>query len=283
MRNKMKLTRRSALTLPLIPSLAAQPRATMPQQFVRFERAGSAAYGSLTGDFITELTGAPWRGGVPAGRSYNVSAVKLLVPCEPSKVLAVGRNYKSHIGKEKAPTRPEFFYKPPACLQNPGDPIIIPKDSRNTHYEAELVIVIGKKLKNVSRTEAEAGIFGYTCGNDVSERDWQGGKDADMQWWRAKGADTFGPLGPVIVAGFKPGPQTILSRLNGEVKQKQLLSDLLFDCPAIVEFAARYVTLLPGDVIFTGTPGTTSAMKPGDTIEVEIGGIGTLKNPVTGA
>jgi 2-keto-4-pentenoate hydratase/2-oxohepta-3-ene-1,7-dioic acid hydratase in catechol pathway len=208
--------------------------------------------------------------------------VKLLYPCEPSKVLAVGLNYKSHIGNRPAPSRPEFFFKPITSLQNPGDPIIIPKDSKNTHYEAELVIVIGKKLKNVSRAEAEAGIFGYTCGNDVSERDWQNGADKDLQWWRAKGADTYGPMGPVIAVGFKPGPKMqISSRLNGEVKQKQVLSDLLFDCPAIVEFAARYVTLVPGDVIFTGTPGTTSAMKPGDTIEIEITGIGTLRNPVT--
>lgn len=279
----MKLTRRSALTMPLMSGLVAQTRGNRLAQFVRFERAGKAAYGSLSGEFISELTAAPWAGGVSTGRSYNVSSVKVLYPSEPSKVLAVGRNYKSHIGKEKAPTRPEFFYKPPTSLQNPGDPIVIPKDSKNTHYEAELVIVIGKKLKNVSRSEAETGIFGYTCGNDVSERDWQGGKDADMQWWRAKGADTYGPMGPVIVAGFKPGPQRITSRLNGEIKQTQLLADLLFDCPTIVEFAARYVTLLPGDVIFTGTPGTTSPMKPGDTIEVEISGIGILKNPVTGA
>lgn len=283
MRINMKLTRRSALALPLASGLAAQTRGNVVKQFVRFERAGKAAYGSLTGEFISELTAAPYAGGVSTGRSHNVSSVKLLYPCEPTKVLAVGRNYKSHIGKEKAPTRPEFFYKPLSCLQNPGGPIVIPKDSKNTHYEAELVIIIGKRLKNVSRAEAEAGIFGYTCGNDVSERDWQGGKDADMQWWRAKGADTYGPMGPVIVAGFKPGPQEICSRLNGEVKQKQLLSDLLFDCPAIVEFAARYVTLMPGDAIYTGTPGTTSAMKPGDTIEVEIAGIGNLKNPVTGA
>lgn len=287
MRIKMKFTRRTALALPLAPGLSAQNRGiaevrgNVVKQFVRFERGGKAAYGLLAGEFIAELTGAPWAGGVAVGRSHNISSVKLLYPAEPSKVLAVGLNYKSHIGDRPAPTRPEFFYKPITCLQNPGDPIIIPKDSKNTHYEAELVVVIGKKLKNVSRAEAEAGIFGYTCGNDVSERDWQGGPDKDLQWWRAKGADTYGPMGPVIVVGFKPGPQQITSRLNGEVKQKQLLSDLLFDCPAIVEFASRYVTLMPGDVIFTGTPGATSAMKPGDTIEIEIFGIGILKNPVT--
>jgi 2-keto-4-pentenoate hydratase/2-oxohepta-3-ene-1,7-dioic acid hydratase in catechol pathway len=283
MRIKMKFTRRTVLSLPLAAHLAAQPKGAAAKQFVRFERGGKAAYGSLAGEFIAELTAAPYAGGVATGRSHNISTVRLLYPCEPSKVLAVGRNYKSHIGNEKAPTRPEFFYKPVSCLQNPGDPIVIPKDSKNTHYEAELVLVIGAKLKSVSRTQAEAGIFGYTCGNDVSERDWQGGKDPDMQWWRAKGADTYGPLGPVIVTGWKPGPQQISLRLNGEVKQKQVLSDLLFDCPAIVEFASRYVTLLPGDVIFTGTPGSTSAMKHGDTVEVEIVGIGVLKNPVVGA
>jgi len=287
MRIKMKLTRRTALALPLAPGLSAQNRGIAEvrgnevKQFVRFERGGKAAYGLLAGEFIAELSGPPWAGGVAAGRSHNISSVKLLCPCEPSKILAVGLNYKSHIGNQKAPTRPEIFYKPITCLQNPGDPIVIPKDSKNTHYEAELVAVIGKKLKNASRAEAEAGIFGYTCGNDVSERDWQGGPDKDLQWWRAKGADTYGPMGPMIVVGFKPGRHQISSRVNGEVKQKQLLSDLLFDCPAIVEFASRYVTLMPGDVIFTGTPGATSAMKPGDTVEVEITGIGILKNPVT--
>ncbi len=283
-RFKMKLTRRSALALALSPSLAAQAQSEKAvTHFVRFQQGGRAAYGVLSDGVIAEFSGNLFGARKPTGRKIKLVEVKLLYPCEPSKILAVGLNYKSHIGNQKAPTRPEIFYKPITCLQNPGDPIVIPKDSKNTHYEAELVVVIGRMLKNVSRAEAEAGIFGYTCGNDVSERDWQNGADKDLQWWRAKGADTFGPLGPVIAAGFVPSTGRIELRLNGEVKQKQALSDLLFDCPAIVEFASRYVTLMPGDVIYTGTPGTTTAMKAGDVVEVEIPGIGLLRNPVRGA
>jgi 2-keto-4-pentenoate hydratase/2-oxohepta-3-ene-1,7-dioic acid hydratase in catechol pathway len=282
MRINMELTRRNAIALALSSGLAAEAQPGGGTSYVRFEHGGRVSYGVLSDGVIAEFAGNLFGGRKPTGRKLKLPEVKLLYPCEPSKVLAVGLNYKSHIGSQKPPSRPEIFYKPITCLQNPGDAIVIPKDSKNTHYEAELVVVIGKKLKNATRAEAEAGIFGYTCGNDVSERDWQNGPDKDMQWWRAKGADTYGPLGPVIVAGFKPGPQQISSRLNGEIKQKQVLSDLLFDCPACVEFASKYVTLLPGDAIYTGTPGATSAMKAGDTIEVEISGIGVLKNPVVG-
>jgi 2-keto-4-pentenoate hydratase/2-oxohepta-3-ene-1,7-dioic acid hydratase in catechol pathway len=137
--------------------------------------------------------------------------------------------------------------------------------------------VIGKTARQVAENDALNYVFGYTCGNDVSERDWQ--RD-DLQWWRAKGADTFGPLGPSIATGLEYRKSRLQTRVNGEVKQSQLLSDLLFDVPAIVSFASRHVTLHPGDVIYTGTPGATSAMKPGDMVEVEIDGIGVLRNRV---
>jgi 2-keto-4-pentenoate hydratase/2-oxohepta-3-ene-1,7-dioic acid hydratase in catechol pathway len=146
------------------------------------------------------------------------------------------------------------------------------------HYEGEMVIVMGKKTKNVSVAEAPACIFGCTCGNDVSERDWQKG---DLQWWRAKASDTFAPLGPVIARGLGYSKSRLTTRLNGEVKQTSLLSDLIFDPSTIVSFISRFVTIEPGDVIYTGTPGHTSPVKPGDTIEVEIEGIGTLRNKVT--
>jgi 2-keto-4-pentenoate hydratase/2-oxohepta-3-ene-1,7-dioic acid hydratase in catechol pathway len=209
-----------------------------------------------------------------------LSDVKLLHPLEPSKILAVGLNYKSHLGTRSAPSSPEIFYKPVSALQNPGDPIVIPPDAANVHYEGELVVVIGKRAKDVSPEQAREAIFGVTCGNDVSERDWQGGPQKDLQWWRAKGSDTFAPLGPAVVAGLDYSNLLLETRLNGEVVQKQYTSDLMFDCPAIVSWVSKWVTLLPGDIIYTGTPGSTKKMSAGDVVEVEIEGIGLLRNPV---
>jgi 2-keto-4-pentenoate hydratase/2-oxohepta-3-ene-1,7-dioic acid hydratase in catechol pathway len=209
-----------------------------------------------------------------------LSDVKLLHPLEPSKILAVGLNYKSHLGTRSAPSSPEIFYKPVSALQNPGDPIVIPPNATNVHYEGELVVVIGKRAKDVSPEQAREAIFGVTCGNDVSERDWQGGPQKDLQWWRAKGSDTFAPLGPAVVAGLDYSNLLLETRLNGEVVQKQYTSDLMFDCPAIVSWVSKWVTLLPGDIIYTGTPGSTKKMSAGDVVEVEIEGIGLLRNPV---
>jgi 2-keto-4-pentenoate hydratase/2-oxohepta-3-ene-1,7-dioic acid hydratase in catechol pathway len=172
-----------------------------------------------------------------------------------------------------------LFFKPLTSLQNPDGEIAIPPGAKNVHYEGELVIVIGKRAQRVAAEKANDYIFGYTCGNDVSERDWQRG---DLQWWRAKGSDTFGPLGPAIAVGLDYKKSRLQTRVNGEAKQSQLLSDLLFDAAAVVSFASQYVTLERGDVIYTGTPGATSAMKPGDVVEVEIDGIGILRNRVTG-
>ncbi|MCY4186914.1 MAG: fumarylacetoacetate hydrolase family protein, partial [Bryobacterales bacterium] len=144
-------------------------------------------------------------------------------------------------------------------------------------YEAEFVIVMGKQARNVAESEAADHILGDTCGNDVSERDWQGG---DLQWWRGKGCDTFAPMGPWIVPGLDYAESEITLRLNGQVKQQQKISDLLFKPERIVRFISRYLTLQPGDSIFTGTPGSTSAMQHGDICEVEVSGIGVLENPV---
>ncbi len=139
------------------------------------------------------------------GRDFALEEVKLLAPCVPPKILAVGLNYKSHLGTRPAPSNPEIFYKPVSCLQNPGDPIHIPAGAEDTHFEGELVIVIGRPVHNASREDAEDAVFGVTCGNDVSDRNWQRGPNADRQWWRAKGCDTFGPLGPWIVTGLNYG------------------------------------------------------------------------------
>lgn len=277
------MTRRDFALYPAALSLQAQaPKVT---KLVRYDRGGAISHGVLSNDgkSITPIAGSIFQEPYRSPRIYvPVDAVKLLYPIVPPKALAVGRNYRSHAGAN-VPSRPEIFYKPLSCLQNPGDPIVIPKDAKNVHFEGELVIVIGKRVSKASPAEAREAIFGVTCGNDVSERDWQGGADKDMQWWRAKGADTFGPMGPAIVRGIDYGNLMLTTRVNGEVKQQQSTKDLIFDCPTIVSFVSQYVTLEQGDVIFTGTPGTTSAMKPGDICEVEIEGIGVLKNPVKSA
>ncbi|MBM3775981.1 MAG: fumarylacetoacetate hydrolase family protein [Acidobacteria bacterium] len=250
------------------------------KRFVRFRKGAAVSQGILEGDSIRPIRGDLFGSYKENGQKVKLSEVKLLYPLQPSKVLAVGRNYRSHLGSAPAPTRPEMFYKPITCLQDPDEPIVIHHDAQNVHYEGELVVVIGKKCVNVSVGQAKEAIFGVSCGNDVSERDWQNGRDKDLQWWRAKGADTFGPLGPVISSGLDYGNLMLETRLNGQSVQKQSTADLLFDCPTIVSFVSKYVTLVPGDIIYTGTPGSTSKMKPGDMVEVEIEGVGVLRNRV---
>jgi 2-keto-4-pentenoate hydratase/2-oxohepta-3-ene-1,7-dioic acid hydratase in catechol pathway len=274
---------RAAIGVATAIPLVAQSQSAQVRRYVRYTHQGTTRYGLLEGQQVRALSGDLFGNHQPTGPAINLSDVKLLYPCEPKQVLACGLNYRSHLDGAPQPKRPEIFFKPITCLQNPGDPIIIPKDAKNVHYEAEIVIVVGKKLHHASREEAQAGIFGVTCGNDVSERDWQGGPDKDMQWWRAKGADTFGPMGPCIARGLNYGNLNLEMRLNGKVVQKQSTSDLLFDLPAILVQITKYMSLFPGDVVFTGTPGKTNPMKPGDVAEVEIEGIGILKNPVKAA
>ena len=252
----------------------AQDRA---QRYVRFEHQSRVSYGRLDGETIHELRGSIFESAAKTGQTYALRDVKLLVPCEPSKVLAVGRNYGSHIGDVPKPANPELFFKSASSLLDPGGEIVIPPGTEDCHYEAEMVIVIGKKAKNVSVEDAGEYVFGVTCGNDVSARDWQLN---DMQWWRAKASDTFAPAGPWIVVGVDYDDLLLTARLNGEVKQQQRTSDLIFNVHEVVSFTSRYVTLLPGDMIYTGTPGQTSAMKSGDVVEIEIEGIGVLRNRV---
>lgn len=274
----MHNTRREFLAMTAV-MLNAQTKPGMTK-YVRFQKGSATAYGILDGETIREIRGPLFGAHKETGATHRLADVKLLYPCEPPKILAVGRNYKSHIGDLTPPTRPEIFYKPVSALQNPGDPIEIPRGANNVHYEGELVVVIGRRVKNAGPDEAREAIFGYTCGVDVSERDWQGGPDKDMQWWRAKGADTFAPLGPAIVRGIEGTGRLLQTRVNGKVVQKQSTSDLLFDPARVISWISAYVTLMPGDVIYTGTPGTTSKLQPGDVLEVEIEGIGVLRNPV---
>ena len=192
-------------------------------------------------------------------------------------MFAVGYNYLSHRGDRELPAHPPIFLKLPTSLIGPDDEILYPSNATDLHYEAELVVVIGKEARNVSPEEAGDYIFGITAGNDVSERDWQAN---DLQWFRAKASDTFGPLGPVIVTGLDHNDLLVQSRLNGETMQSQRTRDYIHNVEAIISHISQSATLYPGDIIYTGTPGTTSAMQPGDVIEIDVEGVEVLRNTV---
>jgi 2-keto-4-pentenoate hydratase/2-oxohepta-3-ene-1,7-dioic acid hydratase in catechol pathway len=260
-------------------SKAHYPGESKVTRYARFQSGETIAYGIVEGDRIRQIEGDLFGARRPTEKTHALADVTLLVPTTPSKVLAVGLNYRSHLRDRPAPKVPEIFYKAPSCLIPQGADIVIPKGTNDVHYEGELVIVIGKRAKHVAPGEAMGYVFGVTCGNDVSARDWQKG---DLQWWRAKGADTFGPCGPFVVSGLDPDALKLELRVNGEVKQKESTEDLLHDVAAIISWISQAVTLEPGDLIYTGTPGLTTALKPGDVVEVEIEGIGALRNGVTG-
>lgn len=249
-------------------------------RYVRYETQGRTAYGVLDGDTVRELSAAPWNGGKPTGQTAPLKGVTLLAPAEPANVVAAGFNYKSHIGEQKPAPYVGLFLKLPTSIVGHEANVIYPADATDVHFEGELVVVIGTKASKVSKADAMNYVFGATVGNDISERAWQ---KADLQWFRAKASDTFGPLGPWIVTGTNFQNALLETRLNGKTMQSQRTSDLIFDIPTIVSYVSQYVTLMPGDVIFTGTPGTTSAMKPGDVVEVEIEGIGVLRNRIVKA
>ena len=219
--------------------------------------------------------------------------VKTLAPVDPRAILCIGLNYRRHAEESNAkiPSWPVLFMKSPGAVQNPGDPIVLPTRLKSTQvdYECELAVVIGKTCKNVSKADALQYVLGYTCGNDVSARDWQ--KDfGGSQWCRGKTFDTFAPLGPVLVTPDEiPNPNRLQIKtiLNGEALQDWSTSDMIFDVPTLIEFLSGSTTLLPGTVILTGTPhGVGMArdpkvfLKPGDSITIEIEGIGQLTNPV---
>ena len=246
-------------------------------KFVRYSHAGDESYGILEGESIHELQGDLFSSPKRTGKKVPLSGVKLLAPCEPSKVLAVGLNYRSHIGDRPIPDHIGLFAKYPTCIIAHETPIMMPSDATDLHYEGELVVVIGKMASKIKVADAPDYIFGVTAGNDVSERNWQ---KTDLQWLRAKGSDTFGPLGPAIVSGLDYNDLLLQTRLNGQVVQSERSKDLIYSVDEIVSYISQYVTLMPGDVIFTGTPGSTQAMKPGDIVSIELEGVGVLSNAV---
>jgi 2-keto-4-pentenoate hydratase/2-oxohepta-3-ene-1,7-dioic acid hydratase in catechol pathway len=255
-------------------SSSAQHRVT---RYVRYALKGTVSYGILDGETIRPVTGNIFEDPEPASTTVRLSDVRLMPPCQPSKIIAVGLNYKTHLGDTPPAAYPGLFAKLTSSIVGPEDLILLPLDATNTHYEGELVIVIGKRGKNITAAEAPRYIFGVTAGNDVSERGWQ---QSDLQWFRAKSSDTFGPIGPVIAQGLNYDDLLVQTRVNGEVRQSERTKNLVFGTSAIVSYISKYVTLQPGDLIFTGTPGATQAIKPGDVVEVEVEGVGVLRNKV---
>ena len=233
-------------------------------------------------DAILVLRGDPiYSGIVPAEKSLKLSDVKLLAPVIPrSKVVCIGKNYADHAAEmdSEVPSEPIIFIKPNTSVIGPNELITWPRMSERVDYEAELAIVIGRICKEVPASKAKDVIYGYTLANDVTARDLQ---KKDGQWSRAKGFDTFCPLGPWIETEFIPGDQKITSTLNGELKQSSMLSEMIFKVPQIVEFVTNVMTLLPGDVILTGTPAGIGPMPSGASITVAIDGLGALTNKVS--
>ena len=263
------------LILAICPQAPAAAQALT--HYVKYEAAGRVAWGLLEGETIRELQGNVFDGARPSGRTLKLAEVKLLPPAEATKVIAAGLNYRSHIGEQTPAKYVGLFAKLPTSLVGHEADIIYPADATTLHYEAEVCVVIGKRAKNIAEAEVKSYVFGVTPCNDVSERGWQ---KADLQWFRAKGSDTFGPMGPALVRGADYNHLTLIGRHNGKVVQESSTELLIFSIDTIVSYVSRYVTLEAGDVIFTGTPGTTQAMQPGDTFEVEIKGVGVLRNKV---
>lgn len=245
----------------------------------RYRHRDNVEYGIIEGDEIIPLKGDPFSGIRRTDIRLSPNEVTLLSPTLPSKVVAVGLNYQEHIAETgmQKPDAPVLFIKPSTSVIGPGEPIVYPRKAARVDYEAELAVVIARKCRNVPLEKTREVILGYTCLNDVTERFMQG---MDGQWTRAKSFDTFCPIGPRIVTDIEPGGLKVEAYLNGEPKQSSSTGMLIFGVEELVSFVSEVMTLLPGDVIATGTPSGIGPMSPGDTIEVRVGEIGSLINPV---
>lgn len=230
------------------------------------------------GDVVAEIT-SPFREVQRTGRKFFLGNLRLLPPVRPSKIVAVGLNYRDHIEEigQTIPENPILFLKPSTSVIGPGEPIFLPPHSQRVDYEAELAVVIRKQAFRISRTHVQEYILGYTCFNDVTARDIQ---TKDVQWTRAKSFDTFAPLGPWIENEIDPENAMVRCFVNGVLKQEGNTRMLLFPVEELVVFVSEVMTLLPGDVIATGTPRGVGPLQPGDVVEVEVEGIGILRNPV---
>ena len=245
----------------------------------RIETKGRVVYALREGELYREMKGDPFSGMEKTERVYAPEEVRLLAPVQPSKILAVGKNYAAHAREfdGEPPTFPIIFMKPSTCVIGPEETIVRPRISQRVDYEGELALVVGKRARNVKPEDFAQYVLGYTILNDVTARDLQ---RQDGQWTRGKGFDTFAPIGPVITDEVDPSHLRITTRLNGKTVQDSNTSRFLFPLGEIFAFVTRFTTLLPGDVVTTGTPEGVGGMADGDVVEVCIEGIGTLRNVV---
>jgi len=246
-------------------------------KYVRYSDKGNVSYGVLEGETIHQLRGDIFNSPRRTGKKVALQKVDILAPTEPSKVIAVGLNYKSHIGEQARPQEPVLFAKLPTSVIGHKDKVRYFSGVTDLHFEGEMVLVIGKSTANVSVEDAAKHIFAVAPGNDISERNWQ---RSDVQWFRGKASDTFGPVGPVMVTGVDYDDLVVETRVNGVIKQSQSTKDMFFNASEIISYISQYVTLEPGDLVFTGTPGKTSSMQPGDVVEVELENVGVLRNVI---
>ncbi|MFA7297880.1 MAG: fumarylacetoacetate hydrolase family protein [Dehalococcoidia bacterium] len=238
---------------------------------------GRTSTALVRGRRVHLVKGGPLGSLQETGDIYPLSKVTLLPPIQPGKIVAIGLNYHTHIGDRAIPNKPEPFLKAPNSLIGPEGTIVLPPDAGRVDEEGEIVAVIGRRAKNLTEDEVDDYVLGYTAGNDVSAREWQAN---DLQWWRAKSSDTFTSIGPWIVTGLDPEQIDISVRLNGAEVQKASTAELIYSIRKCIAFITSAMTLEPGDVVFTGTPGATSQLGAGDRVEVEVGGVGVLSNVV---
>jgi 2-keto-4-pentenoate hydratase/2-oxohepta-3-ene-1,7-dioic acid hydratase in catechol pathway len=245
----------------------------------RFRLAGRDSYGVVEGNSVRALTAAPWAGGLAEGKPIPLADVQLLAPVEPTKVVCVGRNYRAHakeLGNE-VPATPLIFMKPSTAIVGPEEAIRFPEQSKEVHHEAELGVVVARTLTRATAAEARLAVFGYTCVDDVTARDIQ---REEKHFTRAKGFDTFCPVGPMVVTDLDPLGVSVVCRVNGAERQRGTTRDMVHDPFALLSFISHVMTLLPGDLVATGTPEGVGRIERCDRVEVEISGIGVLRNPV---
>jgi 2-keto-4-pentenoate hydratase/2-oxohepta-3-ene-1,7-dioic acid hydratase in catechol pathway len=248
-------------------------------RLVRFRAGDRIATGVVEGEIVRPLRGTFFEEPIPTGEELPLDSVRLLAPVIPSKLVCVARNYAEHAKEmgNPVPEVPVLFFKPATSVIGPGDPIPLPPGAGRVDHEAELAAVIGRLCRRVSADEAMSAVLGFTCANDITSRDWQ---KSDVQWARAKGSDGFGPLGPWIETELDPADLQITSTVNGELRQKARTSEMTLSPAQLISHISQTITLLPGDVVLTGTPPGVSPLEAGDTVEVQIEGIGVLDNPV---
>lgn len=254
-------------------------------RWIRFTAAGRTAYGTLDGGRIAEVAGGLFDSPpVRTGRTHALSEVRIEVPLLPRTFYAAGLNYTEHVTHAakmlgeapNIPQQPDMGYRAVNALIAHDEPVVMPRDAAKVQYEAELAVVIGKRAKHLSEADALSCVFGYTIGNDVSERAWQ---KSDRTFWRSKNTDTFKPMGPWIETDVDLAAMETVVRLNGAETLRFRTNDMLFGIARYISTMTRYLTLHPGDVIWMGTDGASPDLKPGDTVEIDITGIGTLRNP----